>query len=410
MLIRLTDAFFQPDTNITHTRDSLTKQSTAALQIISSFLTHFFRKCHQHSSGGNSSDVDFKLIFESLLNDLLDQLHSPHQTASILIVQVIIKLLISYLAPPPQQQPNKTQTSSLAARLLAIEYLSIICSKFAQFLAEKDETIKELQTTFSTIEQEVDVKPVKNKNKHRDKQQQQQQESEQKQKDENFVTKVYNYLIDYFNSEKLFREKLCLGSIWIKDKYFTESERNEEDFLKKLNQSRFNEDSGSVVAISTAALCIQYMEFVHFSTNTRLFNISISHVTASLSNTSNTTQRSRAMKCLSNILSSSTIDRATQLLSRTDLQNAMRSALLDPSTSVREATVDLIGRFVLQSKDRTLVQRYSDLIGDRILDTGISVRKRVIKILRDFCIEFPEYEKCGEMAVRIVRRINDDGE
>ncbi|KAH9414368.1 hypothetical protein DERP_012017 [Dermatophagoides pteronyssinus] len=406
MLIRLTNAFFQPDTTITHTRDSLTKQSTAALQIISSFLSHFLRKCHQHSSSGSNSDVDFKLIFESLLNDLLDQIHSPHQTASILIVQVIIKLLISYLAP--QQQNKSTQTSSLAARLLAIEYLSIVCSKFAQFLAEKDETIKELQTTFSTIEQEPDVKPVK-KNKHRDKQQQQ-QESEQKQKDENFVAKVWNYLIDYFNSEKLYREKLCLGSIWLKDKYFIENERNEQDFLQKLNQSKFNEDSGSVVAISTAALCIQYMEFVHFSTNSRLFDISISHVTASLSNTSNTTQRSRAMKCLSNILSSSTIDRATQLLSRTDLQNAMRSALLDPSTSVREATVDLIGRFVLQSKDQNLVQRYSDLIGDRILDTGISVRKRVIKILRDFCIEFPEYEKCGEMAVKIVRRINDDGE
>ncbi|XP_046908210.2 nipped-B cohesin loading factor [Dermatophagoides farinae] len=407
MLIRLTNAFFQPNTTQTHTRDSLTKQSTAALQIISSFLSHFLRKCHNHSSGGGNSDVDFKLIFESLLNDLLDQLHSPHQTASILIVQVIIKLLISYLAP---QQQNKSQTSSLAARLLAIEYLSIVCSKFAQFLAEKDETIKELQTTFSTIEQEPDVKPIK-KNRNREKQQQQQQqELEQKQKDGNFVVKVYNYLIDYFNSEKLYREKLCLGSIWIKDRYFTENEQNEQDFLQKLNQSKFNDDSGSVVAISTAALCIQYMEFVHFSTNSRLFDISISHVTASLSNTSNTTQRSRAMKCLSNILSSSTIDRATQLLSRSDLQNAMRSALLDPSTSVREATVDLIGRFVLQSKDQNLVQRYSDLIGDRILDTGISVRKRVIKILRDFCIEFPEYEKCGEMAVKIVRRINDDGE
>lgn len=210
----------------------------------------------------------------------------------------------------------------------------------------------------------------------------------------------------------MYREKLVLASIWIQDKYYADNEQRKQQFLKKLNEFKlqYDDNSISVIDISTAALCIQYMEFVHLPTNTRMFDVSISHVTASLSNTSNTTQRSRAMKCLSNILASSTIDRATNLLSRNDLQNAMRSALLDASTSVREATVDLIGRFVLQSKDMNLCKRYSDLIGDRILDTGISVRKRVIKILRDFCIEFPQYDKCGEMSLKIVRRINDDGE
>ncbi|UXI19551.1 hypothetical protein NH340_JMT05494 [Sarcoptes scabiei] len=393
MLIRLTNAFFQPNPLNTHTRDSLSKQSTAALQVISSFLSHFLRKCHQNQST-NNSDVDFKLIFESLLNDLLDSIHSPHKTASILIIQVIIKLLISYLAP---NQNSKQQNTSLSARLLAIEYLSIVCSKFAQFLAEKDDTIKELSKTFKIIDDAEGVKPSR--------------KSKQNVNNENqFTNKLWNHLVDYFNSEKLIREKLVLASIWSKDKFYTENEQRSQQFFQKLNLKKVKEDNGSIIDISTAALCIQYMEFVHFSTNSRLFDISISHVTASLSNTSNTTQRSRAMKCLSNILSSCTIDKATQLLSRTDLQNAMRSALLDPSTSVREATVDLIGRFVLQSKDQNLCQRYSDLIGDRILDTGVSVRKRVIKILRDFCIEFPEFEKCGEMAVKIVRRINDDGE
>jgi cohesin loading factor subunit SCC2 len=88
----------------------------------------------------------------------------------------------------------------------------------------------------------------------------------------------------------------------------------------------------------------------------------------------------------------------------------MKSALLDSSTSVREATIDLIGRFVLQSKSRELCEKYCDLIGERILDTGVSVRKRVIKILRDICIEFPEYEKNGEICVKIIKRVNDEGE
>ena len=41
-------------------------------------------------------------------------------------------------------------------------------------------------------------------------------------------------------------------------------------------------------------------------------------------------------------------------------------------------------------------------------DTGISVRKRVIKIFRDICIEQPEFEKIPEMCVKMIRRVNDE--
>lgn len=41
-------------------------------------------------------------------------------------------------------------------------------------------------------------------------------------------------------------------------------------------------------------------------------------------------------------------------------------------------------------------------------DTGISVRKRVIKILRDICLEQPTFSKITEMCVRMIRRVNDE--
>lgn len=41
-------------------------------------------------------------------------------------------------------------------------------------------------------------------------------------------------------------------------------------------------------------------------------------------------------------------------------------------------------------------------------DTGISVRKRVIKILRDICLEQPAFSKITEMCVRMIRRVNDE--
>ena len=36
------------------------------------------------------------------------------------------------------------------------------------------------------------------------------------------------------------------------------------------------------------------------------------------------------------------------------------------------------------------------------------MRKRVIKILRDICIEQPEYPKIPEICLKIIRRINDE--
>lgn len=41
-------------------------------------------------------------------------------------------------------------------------------------------------------------------------------------------------------------------------------------------------------------------------------------------------------------------------------------------------------------------------------DTGVSVRKRVIKILRDICMECPEFDKIPEICVKMIRRVKDE--
>ena len=38
----------------------------------------------------------------------------------------------------------------------------------------------------------------------------------------------------------------------------------------------------------------------------------------------------------------------------------------------------------------------------------MSVRKRVIKILKDICLEFPDYPRIPEICVKMIRRINDE--
>ncbi|XP_049537258.1 nipped-B protein isoform X2 [Anopheles darlingi] len=111
--------------------------------------------------------------------------------------------------------------------------------------------------------------------------------------------------------------------------------------------------------------------------------------------------RTRAMKCLASIVE---VDQ--MVLARKDMQMGVQQKLLDTAISVREAAVDLVGKYILSDPD--LIDQYYEMISQRILDTGVSVRKRVIKILRDICIEYPAQEKIPDICVKMIRRVNDE--
>ena len=59
-------------------------------------------------------------------------------------------------------------------------------------------------------------------------------------------------------------------------------------------------------------------------------------------------------------------------------------------------------------KKPELTTHYYKLLSDRILDVGVSVRKRVIKIFRDVCVNQPNFEHLSEICVKILRRISDE--
>ena len=111
--------------------------------------------------------------------------------------------------------------------------------------------------------------------------------------------------------------------------------------------------------------------------------------------------RSKALKCMALV-----VQEDPSVLSRDDMQRGVNFSFLDQATMVREAAVDLIGKFVMHKKE--LIDKYYQMLLNRILDTGVSVRKRVIKILKDICLEYPDYEKIPEICVKMIRRINDE--
>ena len=89
-----------------------------------------------------------------------------------------------------------------------------------------------------------------------------------------------------------------------------------------------------------------------------------------------------------------------------DMQCGINYSSLDAATKVCEAAIDLVGMFTLHRAE--LNDKYYERLLLRILDTGVSVRKSVIKSLKDICLGLPDYPRIPDIRVKMIRRINNE--
>ena len=45
---------------------------------------------------------------------------------------------------------------------------------------------------------------------------------------------------------------------------------------------------------------------------------------------------------------------------------------------------------------------------DVLQDSGVSVRKRVIKVMRDICVQQPTFSKIPQMCALMIKRVSDE--
>lgn len=111
--------------------------------------------------------------------------------------------------------------------------------------------------------------------------------------------------------------------------------------------------------------------------------------------------RSKALKAVSSI-----VEVDPGVLRDPRVQQAVEGRFLDAAISVREAAIDLIGKHIMLFPDVAL--KYYAKITERIMDTGVSVRKKVIKIIKDVCLSATGSEQSIDGCVKIISRINDE--
>ncbi|PON83467.1 Coatomer beta subunit [Trema orientale] len=111
--------------------------------------------------------------------------------------------------------------------------------------------------------------------------------------------------------------------------------------------------------------------------------------------------RAKALRAVSII-----VEADPEVLCDKRVQLAVEGRFCDSAISVREAALELVGRHIASHPDVGL--QYFDKVAERIKDTGVSVRKRAIKIIRDMCISNANFSEFTRACIEIISRAGDE--
>lgn len=428
------------------------KKYEVAMSIGGNFLTTFLNKCKSRTN-----ETDFRPLFENFIHDLLSTVNKPEWPASELLLSLLGTMLVRYVSDKSIEQ---------SIRLVSLDYLGIVAARLRKDTVESRCKVNIIDSMINSIkveqEKEGDLQTINNKIKLDP----EEERTEFLQRilldflavnaqEENLIWDYarHFYLVQWYRDIIYQRRKIAEGDKRYasrkskKNKHKTsqrkgggagsdssqaESDVESEDDLNNSNVvdqelnleiSKFLEERKSFllskikpyaspadlnnhatqhiktyIDYNNAQLIAQYLGAKRpFSQSFDGYLKKIILVV----NEPSIAVRTRAMKCLANIVEVDPL-----VLKRKDMQVGVNQKFLDAAISVREAAVDLVGKFVLSNEE--LIDQYYDMLSTRILDTGVSVRKRVIKILRDICIEYPDFKKIPEICVKMIRRVNDE--
>ncbi|XP_039139288.1 sister chromatid cohesion protein SCC2 isoform X2 [Dioscorea cayenensis subsp. rotundata] len=171
-------------------------------------------------------------------------------------------------------------------------------------------------------------------------------------------------------------------------------------YLAKLKSKAILRDSGADLLLSrdwAKKICLALGQNNSFS---RGFDKILSLLLASLRENS-PILRAKALRAVSSI-----VEADPEVLCDKRVQCAVEGRFCDSAISVREAALELVGRHIASHPDVGL--KYFEKVAERIKDTGVSVRKRAIKIIRDLCISNPAFPEASNAFIEIISRVSDE--
>ncbi|TFY83179.1 hypothetical protein EWM64_g834 [Hericium alpestre] len=358
------------------------ESATKAAKTIIVFLT---QRSGKGKATKNSNEAEYRNILDNLISDVLAVLFWPEWPAASLLLSIICKFMVASLDDIKHTTHNAKDNDNNAARNIALDHLGIIAARLRgsmlKFQGNGESALRPLDEVLPSanlkqlsrlIQAHHDVSVHLSKRSSED-------QAYDSARDLTAVTwgqelaialKQCDVVLDDtqrgFNSISADQPRLLLFGSKLKNAL--------RDVWKEAGVDVFDLGSESEVTLILHALDAPPVFM-----------------------------RTKALRALGQIVTSD-----ASILSAPNVRRGIESHLLDSSPAVRDAAVELIGKYIIDSPE--VAGDYYRKIADRIADTGLGVRKRVIKLLKSVYGISDDFERRVDICSRLVLRMYDEDE
>ncbi|PPQ86325.1 hypothetical protein CVT25_005626 [Psilocybe cyanescens] len=377
------------------------ESATKAAKTIIIFLT---QRSGKGKATKNSNEAEYRAIFDNLIDDLLVVLFWPEWPAASLILSIASKFMVSSL----DDVKTSSQTDSNAAKTMALDHLGVIASRIRTSIlkVQRDPPSKKALKPLDEIVSNVDLKGL---NRFLDAHQAVASHVCKRSSEDQAYDSARELTAATLGQElaaALKQVHRWLDNPDADDDLNIKDQTKLEAFGQRLKlalREVWNDPSSDVFDIGSAEE-VQRIDRLSEEIGTiqslrNSFNPILSIIVMALDAPA-IFMRTKALRALGQIVTSD-----ASILSNPNVRRGIESHLLDSSPAVRDAAVELIGKYMIESPE--VAGDYYQKIADRMADTGLSVRKRVIKLLKSFYPVTNDTRRV-DIATRLVLRMMDE--
>ncbi|KAI0754694.1 hypothetical protein C8Q80DRAFT_1094239 [Daedaleopsis nitida] len=370
--------------------------ATKAAKTIIIFLT---QRSGKTKTTKNSNEAEYRAIFDNLISDLLVVLFWPEWPAASLILSLICKFMVSSL----DDIKSTSQNDNNAVKTLALDHLGVIAAHLRtsslRFKRDSgDSALTPLDDIISALSKE---KLQQLMSAHQDLQDNLCKRSSEDQafdsaRELTAVMWGHELALTLQQCEKVLSEEADVDRKTV---------RSFGRQLKISMRELWDEASGDVFEPGSSQEEVARIDRLSEEIGTcqhlrNSFNPILTVVLQAL-DAPPVFMRTKALKALGQIVTSD-----PSILSAPNVRRGIETHLLDSSPAVRDAAVELIGKYIVDSPK--FASDYYQRIADRIADTGLGVRKRVIKLLKAYHNVTEDRAARIDICTRIVLRMLDE--
>ncbi|KAI6042629.1 sister chromatid cohesion C-terminus-domain-containing protein [Pisolithus marmoratus] len=376
------------------------ESATTAAKTIILFLTQRSGKGKQTK---NSNEAEYRIILDNLISDLLVVLYWPEWPAASLILSVICKFMVSSLDDVKTSQ----QADTNAAKTIALDHLGVIAARLrTSALRVRQRSRKHPALPLDEI---VSSESVENFERLLARHEAISSHLLKRSSDDQAYESARELTAALWGHELATALRALQNTLHNEDKGVNSRDQSTAVFCARLQkalssvwQDHSNDifDVGSQEEAARADLLAEEIGTVQGLMNSfgPILNVVLMALDAPP-----VFMRTKALRALGQIVTSD-----STILSTTNVRRAIESHLLDSSPAVRDAAVELIGRYMIESPE--VAGDYYSKIADRIADTGLGVRKRVIKLLKQYYGVTDDMNRRIDISTKLVLRILDEDE